>query len=67
MKQEDIVKCLNDKYEGQYIFEVTDSQSEIVGFVDDSTFKNIIAVIEPNESEMYKLINHIENYQLKSK
>tara|TARA_R110000737_G_scaffold338211_1_gene359037 strand:+ start:4257 stop:4451 length:195 start_codon:yes stop_codon:yes gene_type:complete len=64
MKQPEIVKTLNDKYVGKYIFEVTDSESDIVGFVDDNTFQNIIAVIEPTEKEMTKLIKHIENHSI---
>ena len=64
MKQPEIVKTLNDKYVGKYIFEVTDSESDIVGFVDDNTFQNIIAVIEPTEKEMTKLIKHIEDHSI---
>lgn len=62
MKQKEIVETLNNKYKGKFIFEVTDSESEIVGFVDDGTFKNIIAVIEPIESEMIRMIKHIEKH-----
>tara|TARA_R110000796_G_scaffold159388_4_gene276209 strand:- start:1594 stop:1788 length:195 start_codon:yes stop_codon:yes gene_type:complete len=63
MKQKEILEKLNTKYEGKYIFEVTDNESEIVGFVDDSTFQNIIAVIEPTEKEMNILIKHIEGHK----
>lgn len=63
MKQKEILEKLNTKYEGKYIFEVTDNESEIVGFVDDSTFQNIIAVIEPTEKEMNTLIKHIEGHK----
>lgn len=62
MTQREIVENLNNKYKGKFIFEVTDSESEIVGFIDDGTFKNIVAVIEPTESEMNKLIQHIEKH-----
>jgi hypothetical protein len=62
MKNTEIVKTLNEKYKGRFVFDVTDSETEIVGFIDDGTFKNIIAVIEPTESEMNKLIGHIESF-----
>ncbi len=62
MKNTEIVEHLNEKYKGKFIFETTDSDSEIVGFVDDQTFENIIAVIEPTETEMNKLIEHINQY-----
>jgi hypothetical protein len=62
MKQTEIVKTLNEKYKGKFVFEVTDNESEIVGFVDDNTFEKIIAVIEPTESEMNSLINHLSKH-----
>lgn len=62
MTQREIVENLNTKYKGKLIFEVTDSESEIVGFIDDGTFEKIVAVIEPTESEMNKLIQHIEKH-----
>jgi len=62
MLEREIVDNLNEKYKGKFIFEITDVEQEIVGFVDDKTFKNIIAVIEPTESEMNRLIQHIEKY-----
>lgn len=61
MKEKEIVAKLNEKYKGRFIFEVTDDGSDIVGFVDDETFNNVVAVIEPTISEMNKLITHIEN------
>jgi|TARA_R110000772_G_scaffold57747_6_gene130680 hypothetical protein len=61
MKEKEIVEKLNEKYKGRFIFEVTDDGSDIVGFVDDETFNNVVAVIEPTISEMNKLITHIEN------
>lgn len=61
MKEKEIVEKLNEKYKGRFIFEATDDGSDIVGFVDDETFNNVIAVIEPTVSEMNKLITHIEN------
>ena len=62
MNQKEIVECLNEKYKGRFVFEVTDSEDDIVGFADDGTFKNIIAVIEPTEQEMKNLIKHIEKW-----
>jgi macrodomain Ter protein organizer (MatP/YcbG family) len=62
MKPETIVEILNAKFKGQYIFEKTDEEDNIVGFVDDETFKNIIAVFEPTEQEMSKVISHIEDH-----
>ena len=61
MKEKEIVEKLNEKYKGKFIFEVTDDGSDIVGFVDDNTFNNVIAVIEPTISEMNKLISHISS------
>jgi len=61
MKEKEIVEKLNEKYKGKFIFEVTDDGSDIVGFVDDNTFNNVIAVIEPTVSEMNKLISHISS------
>tara|TARA_R100000908_G_C3739822_1_gene136665 strand:- start:1219 stop:1413 length:195 start_codon:yes stop_codon:yes gene_type:complete len=61
MKEKEIVAKLNEKYKGKFIFEVTDDGGDIVGFVDDNTFNNVIAVIEPTVSEMNKLISHISN------
>jgi len=61
MKEKEIVEKLNEKYKGRFIFEVTDDGGDIVGFVDDETFNNVVAVIEPTISEMNKLITHIEN------
>jgi len=60
MKQTEILKTLNNKYKDRIIFEVTDNESEIVGFLDDGSFQNIVAVIEPTESEMNNLIKHID-------
>jgi len=62
MKPETIVEILNTKFKGKYIFEKTDTEDNIVGFVDDNTFKNIIAVLEPTEIEMYKVIEHITEH-----
>lgn len=62
MEQTEIVKLLNTKYSGKFVFEITDSNSEIVGFVNDGSFKNIIAIIEPTEIEMNKLIKHLESH-----
>jgi len=62
MENREIVNLLNNKYKGKFIFEVTDNETEIVGFVDDTTFKQIIAVIEPTEIEMNKLIEHLEQH-----
>jgi len=61
MKEKEIVEKLNEKYKGKFIFEVTDGGSDIVGFVDDNTFNNVIAIIEPTVSEMNKLISHISS------
>ena len=62
MNKEDIVNKLNETYKGKYIFEITDDQNNIVGFVDDSSFKSVVAVIEPTVLEMDKLIAHIEKH-----
>lgn len=63
MKPEKIVEILNDKFrESGYVFEKTDNEENIVGFVDNGKFDNIIAVMDPTESEMYKLIEHIEKH-----
>ena len=62
MKRNEIINKLNDRYEDKFVFEITDDETSIVGFLDDSTFKNIVAVIEPTESEMDKLITHIDKH-----
>ena len=62
MKRHEIINKLNDRYEDKFVFEITDDETNIVGFLDDSTFKNIIAVIVPTESEMDKLITHIDKH-----
>lgn len=63
MTPEKIVKILNAKFKDVgYIFEKTDNEENIVGFIDNGKFDSIIAVIDPTESEMYKVIEHIEKY-----
>ena len=62
LNPEQIVTLLNGKYNSLgYIFEKTDDEKNIVGFVDNKKFDSIIAVIDPTETEMYNLINHIDN------
>ena len=39
MEIKDIVNTLNEKYKGKFIFDSTDTKNEIVGFIDDDTFK----------------------------
>jgi hypothetical protein len=63
MTPEKIVEILNNKFrEIGYVFEKTDDEKNIVGFVDNGLFDNIIAVIDPTEEEMYKVIQHIEDH-----
>ena len=62
MDKTEIVKTLNEKYKGKFVFDITDNQEEIVGFVDDKTFTQIIAVITPSESEMNRVIDHLEKH-----
>jgi hypothetical protein len=52
---------LNKTYNGNFIFELTDDEQNIVGWKDDNTFKNIICVIEPTKSEFDKFIEHMES------
>lgn len=60
MTKLEIQNYLNEKYKGQFIFSLTDSENEIVGFVDDGEFKNIICVLEPTEDEMLNFVKHVE-------
>jgi hypothetical protein len=60
MAPKEIENYLNEKYKGQFIFSLEDSQQQIVAFVDNGTFQNIVGVIETTEEEMNNLINHIE-------
>lgn len=63
MEVKEIVSILNNKFlDNGFIFEKTDDEKNIVGFVNDGTFKNIISVIEPTESEMNNVIKHIETH-----
>ena len=63
MEVEQILEKLNSRYKNSYIWEITKDKQNIVGFVDDGTFKNIIAVIEPNENEMNLCIEHIDSHK----